>query len=173
MVRTLVAAIIITFAVSTGTPWRRSLAVAWAQQGLRSASLPDRTPPPLPSERPDVFVAPPGTYVPNPRPPIFNPGFPVFGSWPYGYWDPYSSRHRRWHHDRDEYTDRSPREVERPPAVAPAPAPEPEKYVAGVPGKPKTFYVIPGCYAGDRPPERDRIPQGCDVRKLRKIPPVS
>jgi hypothetical protein len=162
MGKTLAAAIVISVAFS---------AAASAQQGLRSASLPDRTPPPLPSEQPDVFGARPGTYVPHPNRPIFFPGFPVFGSWPYGYWDPYSSRHRRWYHD--EYRDRYARDIERAPAVAPPPDPVPEKYVAGVPGKPKTFYVIPGCYAGDRPPERDRIPRGCDVRKLRKIPPAT
>ena len=160
MVKTLAAAIVICVA-----------SAAWAQQGLGSASLPDRTPPPLPSDRPDVFQAPPGTYVPNPRPPIFNPGFPVFGGW---YW-PWEQRHwwdhRHSHHDREALSEREAREVERPPVVAPAP--EPEKYVGGVPGKPKTFYVIPGCYAGDRPPERDRIPRGCDVRKLRKIPPAT
>lgn len=163
MVRTVAAAIVITFA-----------SVASAQQGLGSASLPDRTPPPLPSERPDVFRAPPGTYVPRPVSPVFNPGFPVFGFWPFNPWQSqHSWRHRHWHRDRGEISDRESREVERPPAAAPAPAPVPEKYVAGAPGKPKTFYVIPGCYAGDRPPERDRIPRGCDVRKLRKIPPAT
>lgn len=37
---------------------------------------------------------------------------------------------------------------------------------------PKTFYVIPGCYAGDTPPEKDRLPSGCSVRNVRTIPPV-
>jgi hypothetical protein len=161
MVRTLTAALLIGLA-----------SAAWAQDGLRSASLPDRTPQPLPSARPDVFVAGPDSFVPRPVPPFVGSGFPVFGFWPYGLWEPRSWRHRHWQ-DRAEYRDRYAREVERAPAAAPPPEPVPEKYVAGVPGKPKTFYVIPGCYAGDRPPERDRIPRGCDVRKLRKIPPAT
>jgi len=37
---------------------------------------------------------------------------------------------------------------------------------------PKTFYVIPGCYAGDTPPDKDRLPSGCSARNVRTIPPV-
>lgn len=37
---------------------------------------------------------------------------------------------------------------------------------------PKTFYVIPGCYAGDRPPERTTLPRNCNVARLRTIPPT-
>jgi len=36
---------------------------------------------------------------------------------------------------------------------------------------PKTFYVIPGCYAGDKPPRRGTLPAGCDLARLRKVPP--
>ncbi len=39
------------------------------------------------------------------------------------------------------------------------------------PGVPKTFYVIPGCYAGDRPPETGRLPPKCDAAQARTIPP--
>ena len=46
------------------------------------------------------------------------------------------------------------------------------KAVAASPGVPKTFYVIPGCYAGDKPP-RATLPRGCDRSKLRVIPPQS
>ena len=38
-------------------------------------------------------------------------------------------------------------------------------------GVPRTFYVIPGCYAGDRPPTRRDVPVGCDLEDLRTIPP--
>jgi hypothetical protein len=38
--------------------------------------------------------------------------------------------------------------------------------------EPKTFYVIPGCYAGDRPPVASQLRRGCSTSKLRKIPPV-
>ncbi len=33
----------------------------------------------------------------------------------------------------------------------------------------KTFYVIPGCYAGDRPPQLATLPQGCDLARLRTL----
>jgi len=42
-----------------------------------------------------------------------------------------------------------------PAAVVPAPLPIP----------PKTMYIIPNCYAGDRPPSR-ALPRGCDIAKL-------
>lgn len=41
-----------------------------------------------------------------------------------------------------------------------------------VPAAPKTFYVIPKCYAGDKPPDKDRLPKGCLISNLRKVPPV-
>jgi len=44
--------------------------------------------------------------------------------------------------------------------------------VAPAPGTPKTFYVIPSCYAGDRRPEPSALPSGCDISRLRTIPPV-
>jgi hypothetical protein len=37
---------------------------------------------------------------------------------------------------------------------------------------PKTFYVIPGCYAGDTPPQMNRLPNGCSTRTVRTVPPV-
>ena len=37
---------------------------------------------------------------------------------------------------------------------------------------PKTFYVIPGCYAGDTPPQKDKLPDGCSSRNVRTVPPV-
>lgn len=40
------------------------------------------------------------------------------------------------------------------------------------PAIPKTFYVIPKCYAGDKPPDKDRLPKGCQVLNVRKVPPV-
>jgi hypothetical protein len=39
------------------------------------------------------------------------------------------------------------------------------------PGVPKTFYVIPGCYAGDKPPQADRLPANCDAANARTVPP--
>ena len=49
--------------------------------------------------------------------------------------------------------------------AAPAEAPRP-------PAIPKTFYVIPGCYAGDTPPAADRLPSGCSTQNLKTVPPV-
>jgi len=37
---------------------------------------------------------------------------------------------------------------------------------------PKTFYVIPGCYAGDKPPQKNRLPDGCSTNNVRTVPPV-
>ena len=45
------------------------------------------------------------------------------------------------------------------PATAAAPTPPPPPAAA------KSFYVIPGCYAGDKPPTT-ALPKGCDLKKL-------
>jgi hypothetical protein len=61
----------------------------------------------------------------------------------------------------DTTTYREDLERETPPApLAPVPV-----------AAPRTMYVIPGCYAGDRPPSRT-LPHGCDRSKLRTIAPV-
>jgi hypothetical protein len=44
------------------------------------------------------------------------------------------------------------------------------KVVSLAPAAPKTFYVIPGCYAGDKPP-RAGLPRGCDRSRLKVVPP--
>ncbi len=56
-----------------------------------------------------------------------------------------------------------------PPPESRTPLPlEPPRIVAS--RGPDTFYVIPGCYAGNRPPNPQRLPKGCDVAKLRTTP---
>ena len=55
--------------------------------------------------------------------------------------------------------------VEREPAAAPA-APSPRVSVA-----PKTLYVIPRCYAGDKLPVALELPAGCEIRDLRIVRP--
>jgi hypothetical protein len=40
------------------------------------------------------------------------------------------------------------------------------------PAVPKTFYVIPGCYAGDVRPRAEQLPRGCQLALLREVPPV-
>lgn len=37
---------------------------------------------------------------------------------------------------------------------------------------PKTFYVIPRCYAGTSRPRADQLPAGCRVSDVREVPPV-
>jgi hypothetical protein len=39
-------------------------------------------------------------------------------------------------------------------------------------GPPKTFYVIPRCYAGTSRPRQDQLPAGCKVSDVREVPPV-
>jgi hypothetical protein len=38
--------------------------------------------------------------------------------------------------------------------------------------QPKTFYVIPRCYAGTSKPKAEQLPAGCRLSDLREIPPV-
>jgi hypothetical protein len=66
------------------------------------------------------------------------------------------------------------REVPRPEAApSRAAAPDREPVVVYVtPAKPKTLYVIPRCYAGDRRPSADQLPAGCELSALRVIPPA-
>jgi hypothetical protein len=141
--------------------------VASAQDGLRSASLPNfgrsRLPIPNPPFRPigeDVFVAPPDIYRPDPNRPLL-PVFGYFEPQPYPYMQPIIVV--------------VPREALEPARVAPpalpAPVAPPAPYVAGVPGRPKTFYVIPGCYAGDRRPEPESLAPGCRISRLRVVSP--
>jgi hypothetical protein len=40
------------------------------------------------------------------------------------------------------------------------------------PAAPKTLYVIPRCYAGDKRPSASALPAGCDLRAMRTIPPA-
>src|SRR2546430_2505246 len=50
------------------------------------------------------------------------------------------------------------------PPKNPVPASEPPRIAAA--HGPDTFYVIPGCYAGNRPPNPARLPKGCDLMKM-------
>jgi len=195
-----------------------------AQDGLRSASLPERslgTPPP--NSPPDLYRAGPTTYAPRfdrVRPPRTRGyGGGVYGPW--GPWagsddaalrgeprpgflqvladpaaaqvyvdglyvavvddlrrtvpgraldpgphrvelraDGYQPFVREIRIDPGETTllraDLSPVAAPPAPAIASAPAPR------------RTFYVIPGCYAGDRPPRQDHLPPGCRVADVRR-----
>lgn len=136
-----------------------------AQTGLRSASLPEHN---LTSsmhpEREDLFRARPDTYVQR--------------------YDRLLPRHRQIHPGGAFYVIIAPYETityrngleARTSNVAPsnpAPSPPAPSPLARSPlAPPKTFYVIPGCYAGDKPPSADRLPPTCDITKLRIVPPV-
>ena len=143
---------------------------AVAQDGLRSASLPERSRDiPFPAERADQFRARPDTYTT--RPIRLSPG----GAFPspfYPFTPPVVIVVER-------VVERAPTIYRRdmfeprpaPPAERAVPAPAAPPPVAAPPPPPKTFYVIPGCYAGDRRPEPEQLPAGCDLRRLRVVPP--
>jgi hypothetical protein len=134
-------------------------AAALAQDGLRSASLPDRSFQPMPRPE-DVFRATPDTYRPRPdRLPL-----PIV----YGFQGPFP-----YPTIPQVIVVQVPRESAEPARAPLPPAPAPAPYVAGPPGRPKTFYLIPGCYAGDRRPEPESLRPGCSAARLRVVPPAS
>jgi hypothetical protein len=142
-------------------------ATVFAQDGLRSASLPERaSDEPIATER-DLFRVPPDFYTRPPDPGSSRLFFPqplpilVAPSW---YVDPYRPFRVPIDSPRLAPETRS----DSAPAVSLSPASQP---APSMPGKPKTFYVIPGCYAGDRPPDVNWLPAGCDMSKLRVVPP--
>jgi hypothetical protein len=61
-----------------------------------------------------------------------------------------------------EAREKSPARVE--PRLFSAPAP------VRSPAPSKTVYVIPGCYAGDKPPDVSTLREGCDIRDMKVIP---
>ena len=143
--------------------------MAAAQDGLRSASLPELVPSsPVPTER-DLYRVPPDFYSRRPDPDgsrLFFPygGLPPYP--PYPYWSfppPYDIRGNGSRNSEIQRADfeNAGRATAAPVAVPPI-----------VPGKPKTIYVIPGCYAGDKPPRPEWLPRGCDRSRMRVIPPA-
>ena len=122
-----------------------------------SAAQPRR---PMPSARGRLSRARPDTYRPDPR----RPSLPVFGYFgpqllPYPYIQPIivvgSAR-----------TPLIRRAVRAACACRPAGAVRRRDA-----GRPKTFYIIPGCYAGDRRPEPESLAPGCSISRLRVVPP--
>jgi hypothetical protein len=49
--------------------------------------------------------------------------------------------------------------------LKPAAAPPQPAQPAAAPAPAKSFYVIPNCYAGDKPPS-GALPKGCDLKNL-------
>lgn len=131
--------------------------------------------------REDVFRARPGTYRPGRSQLFFRGGggyypypyypFPYYPSYSYPY--PYYPPEQISPDPEPTVIVFPPTPAEAPPAAPPAPAPPPEPYVAGPPGPPKTFYIIPGCYLGDRRPNPESLAPGCSISQLRVIPPSS
>ncbi len=127
-------------------------------------------PPPPPAS---PFDARPGTYKPryndpSPHSGRHGDGVPVYGGgFGIGSYLPLTS---------DEVTapipvpadadqkGLAPVAPEPPRAPEPVREPEPQHVVAH---GPDTFYVIPGCYAGNRPPTPARLPKGCDVARMK------
>ena len=144
-------------------------AVSSAQDGLRSASLPERpltaSVPPPPS-RADGYRAGPGTFRPGPH---RRSQLPVFGYYGPQLAYPYEAYPYDQPYPQPIIVVPLPSET-RPAQVAP-PAAAPAPYVAGAPGRPKTFYVIPGCYAGDRRPEPGSLAAECSLTRLRIVQP--
>jgi len=148
------------------TSAQHALSSAPLQMGLPSASL-DRQP--LTRSTSDLFRARPTTFAPEfNEPPRFDPrllccdGFvaPVFAGPPWGLPVP-----------QVVYVPVIVREAPPPAPVPPPPATAPPPAPPSTPGPPRTFYVIPRCYAGDKVPDREALPPGCDIRRLRTIPP--
>jgi hypothetical protein len=91
-------------------------------------------------------------------------GCPVLS--PYDYGDPGV----RYDANGNAYMGQVPRNgpaAPPPPAVASPVVPP----LPAVPGPAKTFYVIAGCYAGDKPPQAEWLPPDCDLSRVRVIPP--
>jgi hypothetical protein len=125
------------------------------------------TTPPLPP--PSPFAARPWTYAPHytdPRPSRrygYGYGSPIYGG---GTW-----------FDSSPPAPVAPAPVDQE-IASPPPAPQPPKAAAPIAEPPRiaeahgpdTFYVIPGCYLGNRPPAPERLPKGCDLAKLKTTP---
>src|SRR5688572_6603056 len=135
------------------------------------------------ASRDDVFRARPWTYRPG-RSQLFFPGgggyypypyypFPYYPSYSYPYSYPFYPPQQIYADPEPTVIVFPPMPAEATPAASPAPAPPPEPYVAGPPGPPKTFYVIPGCYLGDRRPNPESLASRCDISQLRIITPSS
>ena len=163
--------------------------VAEAQDGLRSASLPERGFESTSTGGRDLFRVPADFYNRPPDAdasrlfvPIPLPSFAWSAYWP----DPrvHGFTGARVHGFRFTGSRFSGASVPRsqvqglssPGVTEGSPAAEatasPSFAPPRTPGKPKTFYVIPGCYAGDRPPALEWLPAGCDISKMRVVTPT-
>jgi len=129
---------------------------------VRPAPRPDMPPPQLPpnvlggSSR-DVFRARPDTYRPD-RHRLLVPT-PYYGPL---YYEPYGVPYAPY---ELPVTPPPPAPVQQPPAASTLPAQTSSPGIAPVARPPHSgpLYVIPQCYAGDRPPRADQLRPGCNV----------
>lgn len=124
----------------------------------------------------DVFLASPETYAPTYDSPssdgLFVPGLlSVYGPGPAGI--PYLPVPWQVTLPTAVLTADAVPAAAVPAAPVVPPARDIPPYVAGTPGTPKTFYVIPGCYAGTARPSGGTLPAGCSLDRLREIPPAT
>ena len=130
--------------------------------------------PPLPPASP--FAARPETYAPHydQRPPFRagnGPGVSIYNGWlgfsPYYVAQPAPPPVAPELKPPPAARAPEPPKIPEPPR-APEPVPDPPRIAAS--HGPDTFYVIPGCYAGNRPPSPERLPKNCDIARMRTVP---
>ena len=152
-----VPAFVVLLAAGTHAQQRHGLASTSTSTGLHSH--PTRgTPSPSPAPA-SPFAAGPNTYAPH-----YDRSSPLRAGG-YGipiYNNPYSAT------SDAGALPAAPDQTAIAPPKAPEPVPAPLPVAAS--RGPDLFYVIPGCYAGNRPPTPDRLPAGCDVSRLRTTP---
>lgn len=102
--------------------------------------------------------------------PYWLPG--TLGVWPFpGPADHSQQGRRRPRHWGDSLPVRYIHVTVAPPRIGPAA--QQEELQRPVPPAPKTFYVIRGCYAGDRPPDPTLLPKDCDIGQVREVSPAT
>ena len=147
--------------------------VLHAQDGLRSASLPERpiaTQPPGPE---DLFRAAADTYRPRTDRDSRQPAWPPVLSNGSSYWPylnvppPEPPPAIEWSRPSERPRSRSAtREIPIREVSDRRVTPPPQSAAPPTPAVAKTMYVIPRCYAGDKPPD---AAIKCDLTKLRTI----
>ena len=124
--------------------------------------------PPAPQQPPSPFAAGPRTYAPRYDVPV-NGGGRGYGHPFYGGGVGVGGYVELPTNGAPAVNDAnaSPADVQSPRVVQIGPSSRPVTIASR---GPDTFYVIAGCYAGNHPPDAQRLPKGCDAAKLRTTP---